>query len=307
MLHRRTILSSATLVFLVMALPGGQDTRGEDEPQKLMQVELILSDSEVFTSDGLAYKVVITNISRSSITICAPFTTPPYSCVIEGKSPDGEWREIWDYKSIKKRIERGLIEIPAGSAWAEYGKVFLTEKTEKIAPVFDKEGKWELRGRVKCVIGNYASDPVPLEVKAWPEGKEALDKRARQFAQLVLDSPMIPKHLDSGHWDSLRKSWPAGGAGKTFELFRAATAYRESGEVGGKKATAAEALAALSPSLDAVRRDQLAFLLGFHAVMNEEWKDVAALVPELKEECNLLISLRGELEGAITLGKFPRP
>lgn len=292
------------IALLLFALLDMHETLAEDSPPTFMHVKLILSDSEIFTNDGLAYKVIITNITRSSITICGPTVRPPFACVIEMKEAGGEWQEVWNYSEMMELFVRGPIQIAAGSTWAEYGQVFLTKGKRH---VFGKVGKYELRGRIKSAIGSYLSHPVPLDVKAWPKGQEHLDKRFVPYGHLVLDLNTIASQLHSADLDTLCKRHPSGGVGRTLKMMLAVHCYVESGEVEGKVATWSEAFKSLSVGLDEVRRDQLVHLFAFGAMKKKQWKDVAFLVEQLDHESNLLRSRRSELETAIRRGAILEP
>lgn len=301
MLHRRPIISTATLGLLIAALLGMPRSRADDALPKFLQVKLILSDSAVLTNDGLAYKVVITNTSQSLVTICAPAGKPRYSCVLEGKPPGREWVEIWDYPRGMELKLSSLIQIPAAGTWAEYGQVYLTKGK---APVFDKEGNWELRTRAKTVIGEYLSDPVPLQVKRRPPEEEAVNSRLQDFGQRLLSVNTIPSVSLSKELTPLCKRHSLGGVAKTLKLIQAVDSYVETGKVAGKAATWSEAFKTLSVGLDEVRHDQLACLFAFGAMKKGDWKDLAFLVEQVDDNCGWLLSMRGELEAAIITGKF---
>jgi hypothetical protein len=289
------------LITVLLNVPG---IFADDSSPPVMHVKLILSDSEVFTNDGLAYKVIITNVSRSSIVICGPRVRPPYACVIETKEAGGEWREVWNYSEMMELRITAPIQIASGATWAEYGKAFLSKGKSH---VFGKVGKSELRARIRSPIGSYVSDPVPVNVNAWPKEEEPLDTRFQAYGQLTLGLNTIALQLRSADLATLCKRHPSGGVANTLKLMLAVQSYVESGEVDGKSATWSEAFKVLSIGLDEVRRDQLAFLLAFGAMKKEEWKDLAFLVEQVKDDGSFLRSMRGVLEGAIVTGKFPGP
>jgi hypothetical protein len=299
-----TFTLSTMFVLSIASLSAVPDTRADNTPEKFMDVKLILSDSQVFTNDGLAYKVVITNISRSLITICGPTLKPKFACVIEGKAPGEDWQEIWDYPKVIKSTVRAPINIPAGSTWAEYGQVFLTKG---MVPVFAKEGNWELRARVKTVIGDYASEPVSLDVKPWPKGEEPVGEQFQELGQWLLNIETIPSISFSKELKPLCQRHSSGGVPKTLKLILAVESYAESGEVAGKAASWSEAFKALSVGLDEVRHDQLARIFAFGAMKQKQWKDVAFLVEQVSDESAWLRSRRSELETVIQKGEFRAP
>ena len=299
------------LALLIVTQSSVLNAVGEEAPKPVMQVKLVLSDSEVCTQDGLAYKVILTNTSRSLIPISGPTFVPRFSCVIELKEGGGEWREIWNYPMGIKTTIPGPIQIAAGSTWAEYGQVFLTNKDGKFPTtgksyVFGKAGKLELRARIKSAIGSYVSDPVPLTVRARPKGEEHLDKRYEPFGRMVLDQNTIASHLHAEDFDSLYKRHPSGGVGKTLKMMLAVHRYVESGEVAGKAATWSEAFKALSVGLDEVRHDQLAFILSYGAMKDKQWKDLEFFVEQMDDGA-YRTSMRGQLESAILTGKYRAP
>ena len=286
-----------------------RSTLGEESPQPVMHVKLILSDAEILTNDGLAHKVVITNRSRSLIAISGPTFDPPFACVVEWKETGTDWREIGNYHNLMqamKLMEPGPIRIPAGSTWAEYGQLFLTKQQK---PVFGKAGKYELRARIKSAIGSYVSDPVLLHVKDRTHGENPVDERFQSRGNLFLDMRSFGTltRLQIEDLESVAKRHPSGGVGRTLQLMLAIYTHAESGEVAGKAASYSEAFKTLSVGLDEVRHDQLAFLLAFGAMKNKQWKDVAFLIEQVDENCSSWVSRKSELESAIRRGEFRVP
>ncbi|MGI8981334.1 MAG: hypothetical protein ACR2FY_19080 [Pirellulaceae bacterium] len=292
-------LQIAVVVVALVAVRVTQQSRADE----LLSIGLLTSDAQVYVNDGLSYKVVITNESRSQVTIAGPRVLPQFSCLIEYRVDEGEWVLLWDdlINGQKAEVLPAPIKIAAGLKWAEYGQVFLTKGKKH---VFHEVGKPEIRAKVTCAIGTFLSKPIPIDVIPWPASQLPLDKRFVPVGHLVLDEtmPLLERHFEN--LTELCGRYPSGGVAKSLKLFLDVESYEKDGAVAGKVATRAEAFKVLSPGLDEVRRDQLAFLLGNGARKAKQWKDVAALLGEIKDESSRRRSLQGELDGAIQTGQY---
>ena len=290
-----TLLSKCAGILLICltAMPCAAD---EPAPE-FFRVKLLLSDHEAILKDGIAYKVIITNTSRSSIMISGPLLDPPFRCFTQVKAPGKEWQRVQDFSTILAPHTPGLIQIPAGGIWAEYGQLCMTADKDVI---FSTIGKWEIRAQVRTVLGTVVSEACPLEIKDWPKGV-LLGPDFSRGGNLVLRWERAPRRLDLEKFAKGSEHYRFGSIGKTLKMVIAAETYISTGEISGKEVSRQEAYKLLAAPLDEVRKDQLAKMLINDAMQKERWKDASDLLRELKE---LSYFRRGrEAEAEAYLGK----
>ncbi len=261
----------------------------------ILSVSFVLSDTVILAHDPVMYKLLLHNQSKSLIYI-AKFPGGGFSHALDCRlRPSERWVQAAELSAVTMGAVEGERTISGEKSFATYGQFFLNSKDQ---PIFSSPGDYEVRIRVKCVLGEFTTEKQLVRVGQRPRAEvEAIMKHANVIRSWFnycsfSDPPEI-------YFADLRPKVHSGSVERTLKLFDGLSEFMKTRNVAGEKCTAREAFSKLSKGLDEVRRDQLATSLLSHAKEAKQWQDVADLLPALAEETDSRGTFERALQAAI--------
>lgn len=275
-------------------ISSGKCDEGQASSEHLA-VSCVLSDTDILVNDPVMYKLLLQNRTRSMIYV-AKNIADGFSHSLDCRlRPSKEWVQAAEHSAQTMGFADGERTISGDETLALYGQFFLTSKDEVI---FSKPGDYEVRIRVKCLLGEFTTLRQTVHVRQRPQAEvEAIMKDAdgirTWFSYQKFSSP------PEIYFTDLRPQVHSGSVDRTLTMFAGLSEFMKTQNVAGEKCTAREAFSKLSKGLDEVRRDQLATSLIWNAKKAKQWQDVADLLPELAEETDWRREFQNALQAAI--------
>jgi hypothetical protein len=237
--------------------------------------------------------------------IVSGFDDARFSLLLECREGKEPWHELGDVRAWKPDFRTPSISVEPKSTYAIYG--FVLSKQDQMSRVFDHAGDFDIRLRMHCSLGEFATDTVVIRVAERPKreieflaadgGRHAA--RYQAFSQLLNLEAEFPEEFDP-----LRKELHAGALYKSVELEARLATYLQKGTVDDKPLTFEGAFRKLAMGMDEVRRDHAAFVLAREAVKRDKLGDASAIFAELKDDgqmrANLIFSFKNKLGRSLT-------
>ena len=286
-----------TMIVSLTVVCGYSEVRSEEADSKSspLSVSMVLSDVDILVGDPVLYKLLLRNRSRSLIHISKRPGRSFTHFLDYRRKPSEKWVQVAEISAATRGALEGERAIPGEQTFATYGKFFTNVEREMI---FASPGDYDVRIRVKCLLGEFTTDAQTVHVGARPPAEvKVIGENANSIRSYIdffrfTDPP-------AKHFAELRPGIHGGSLERTLQMFEGVGKFMETHEVDGKECSTAEAFRKLSKGLDEVRRDQLALTLLWNDMEARKWKDVEELLPELKEESEYQIAIRSELQSAV--------
>jgi hypothetical protein len=190
---------------------------------------------------------------------------------------------VAEISAIARGVAEGERTVAGEQAFAAYGQFFTDDER---GTIFKLPGDYEVRIRVKCLLGEFTTQPQTVHVRERPPAEvRAILEHAgdiRVFFNHCRYSD--PSEID---FQELRAKSNSGSVARSLKMFDGLRKFMETKTVAGEKCTSREAFSRLSKGLDEVRHDQLAMALIWYALESKQWKDAEELLPQLAEETDL--------------------
>ena len=273
-------------------------TNGEE---RTVSLSLVVSDTELLVCDSLPYKLVVWNRTNSSVQLRNVKSQPKTQVIqyLECRYRDKDWDVIREVSADKAGKFMGDLVVEGNSRFAFYGQFFLKDNRDC---VFSEPREYELRIRLSCLLGEFATEPRRINVKKRPVSEVASLTNSRKLLELIL-SPMSQSSLLE-ETKSIQKTLHSGAARKTMDLRVMTQHFKETGKILEKDLGILAAYTVAADGLDEVRRDVATSDFIWIAHQRKEWADLAKLLDNLKEDSNVRRTFAGELENAVQLGLY---
>ena len=254
-----------------------EDTRSNSS---ILSVSLVVSDGDILASDPVLYKLLFRNRSRSLIYLAKPPGQRFVHFLDYRRQPSKEWVQVAEISAATRGVAEGERTVAGEQAFAVYGQFFTDDERKAL---FTLPGNYEVRIRVKCLLGEFTTAPQTVHVGERPLAEVgAILEHAgdiRVFFNHCTFSD--PSEID---FHELRAKCNSGSVARSLKMFAGLKEYMETKTVGGDKRTSPVAFSILSKGLDEVRHDQLATAFIWNELQSRQWKDAEELLPQLAEE-----------------------
>lgn len=289
-------------VIVVFLLPTIWGLAAEpDAEEKAIAVRLIVSDHKILRGDWVGYKLIITNHLESTVQLC-DIKNPAAREIkqfVECRKPGGEWKEVQENFYTKQGgLPRAILIDGKQDRWF-YEQIFLDKEREF---VFADQGEYEVRIRLKCLLGEFVTDPVTISVEQRGEKELARLHKGRHYMEFFLD----PQYKGNANvlTQDLEAALSGGSVKRSLELLDEFNTFQETGRLGGKELGLAAAHARLTKDLDDVRHHQLSKRFLRLARERRNWPELALLLDDPRLESGMRADYAEDLKIA-TRAKIP--
>ena len=288
-------LLSRALQCIAIILVATSLTNVGDAQEEPLRTELRLSDDDILVGDWIGYRLTVVNKLMSSIQLRNVKASPNKRLVrfLECRVHGGTWGVVREESAGKKGRREGNLEVAGHATFAFPGQFFLTEKREF---VFGKPGKYEIRVRFSCLLGDFTSESHEVTVRDRPADEFANLWNSRSLAEVVL-SPMDRLPWSEKH-DQLHAALSGGSVKRSLGLLAAAEHYKKTGKVKDEECGLWDAFKRLEKGLDTIRHDMVTAEFVKLSHERKEWAELERLLEHLKEESHFRGSYAYELANA---------
>ena len=273
-----------TVIVALAVVSGYSEVRCEEAGSKssTLSVSMLLSDVDILVGDPVLYKLLFRNRSRSLIYLAKPPGQRFVHFLDYRRQPSKEWVQVAEISAATRGVAEGERTVAAEQAFAAYGQFFTDDERKAL---FTLPGDYEVRIRVKCLLGEFTTEPQTVHVRERPLAE------VRAILEHAGDIRVFFNHCTFSEasevdFRELRAKCNSGSVARSLKMFAGLKEYMETKTVAGEKRTSSDAFSILSKGLDEVRHDQLATAFIWNALQSKQWKDAEELLPQLAEETN---------------------